>query len=206
MKNYYVIAFLAINSMVYSQVGINTTSPRATLDIVAKTKDGSKAEGLIPPSLSGDEIMHADNAYTAQLEGVVVYANAPVSNGGSVKTANITQPGYYYFDGKVWKSMQGNSFITGSSKLINGDYTALDNDFLIESRSSNDVNITLPAATPANKGKIYSIYNSNNELNTSSAYQVIIVSSSAVIGTPTINVSKGKFVVSDGSRWIVIGY
>ncbi|SIR03631.1 hypothetical protein SAMN05880574_1622, partial [Chryseobacterium sp. RU37D] len=25
MKNYYVIAFLAINSIVYSQVGINTT-------------------------------------------------------------------------------------------------------------------------------------------------------------------------------------
>ncbi|SIQ89102.1 hypothetical protein SAMN05880574_1563, partial [Chryseobacterium sp. RU37D] len=35
MKNYYVIAFLAINSIVYSQVGINTTTPRATLDIVA---------------------------------------------------------------------------------------------------------------------------------------------------------------------------
>ncbi len=37
-----------------SQVGINNISPKATLDITAKTTDGTKPEGVIAPRLSGD--------------------------------------------------------------------------------------------------------------------------------------------------------
>lgn len=38
---------LFISIMGFSQVGINTENPGATLDVVAKTNDGSKAEGMI---------------------------------------------------------------------------------------------------------------------------------------------------------------
>ncbi|WP_027381495.1 hypothetical protein [Chryseobacterium daeguense] len=201
MKNYYVIAFLAINSLVYSQVGINTTTPLATLDIVAKAD--SKTPGLLPPRLNGDDIKTHDNDYDSNLAGTIVYAKAPVSN-VSTKTTNITRPGYYYFDGNIWKSMT-NSFLTGNAKIVATDYTASDDDCLIETRALPYVKITLPAATALNKGKIYVIYNSNNEIGGGNQLK-IETSSSSIIGTQEINIGKGKMVVSDGSRWIIVGY
>lgn len=48
-------------AMVFSQVGINNTSPKATLDVSAKTNNGTRPEGFIAPRLTGDEIKAADN-------------------------------------------------------------------------------------------------------------------------------------------------
>lgn len=205
MKNYYVIAFLAINSIVYSQVGINTTTPRATLDIVA-TANSTTAAGLLPPILKGDDIKGRDGAYDSHLEGAIVYANAPVST-GSTKTSNITKAGYYYFDGNIWKSMT-NSFLTGNSKIITTDYTATDDDCVIESHAPQNVDLTiaLPAATPLNKGKVYLIYNANADVLAGGYLTIGDQNDTTVKGSRTVTEGKGKMVVSDGSRWIIIGF
>lgn len=85
-----------------SQVGINNTSPKATLDITAKTADGTKPEGVIAPRLSGDEIKMADSMYGSDQMGTFIYATSPVTV-PSTKTENITSPGYYFFDGTIWR-------------------------------------------------------------------------------------------------------
>lgn len=49
MKNYFfMLYFLVPGNMVYSQVGINTTDPQATLHVERRT-DQTKPDGIIPP-------------------------------------------------------------------------------------------------------------------------------------------------------------
>ncbi|WP_050009461.1 hypothetical protein [Flavobacterium sp. B17] len=113
MKNIITLAVLFISLIIQAQVGINNTSPKATLDITAKTTDGSKPEGLIAPRLKGNEIQ--SGTYGADQKGAIIYATTAATAPNGV-TANITAPGYYYFDGSVWEKI-----MTGS--IANGDLT-----------------------------------------------------------------------------------
>lgn len=93
----------------FSQIGINTINPAATLDITAKTSDGSKAEGIILPRLTGNQLKSGDANYTTAQKGTMVYVTAAVT-GATAKTVNINSEGYYYFDGNVWqKVLNGNN-------------------------------------------------------------------------------------------------
>ncbi|KAB1232262.1 hypothetical protein [Chryseobacterium viscerum] len=110
-RNLVFIGLLTVSSFMYSQVGINTPTPRATLDITAKTSDGSSPEGVIFPKLTGDEIKSADAHYGADQVGTIIFATLGVSSRevGS-KTENIDTPGYYYFDGVKWMKIKENSW------------------------------------------------------------------------------------------------
>ncbi|WP_312903236.1 hypothetical protein [Chryseobacterium taichungense] len=104
MKNIFTTAVIFFSITTFAQVGINNTSPKATLDITAKTTDGSKPEGLIIPQLAGDQIRTATAAgvYGANQKGLIVYASSADATPTSA-TANITAAGYYYFDGGTWQ-------------------------------------------------------------------------------------------------------
>ncbi|WP_294286378.1 hypothetical protein [uncultured Chryseobacterium sp.] len=104
MKKITLLTLLPLSAVLYSQVGINNNLPKATLDITAKTTDGSKPEGIIAPRLTGDQIKSADAQYGSDQRGAIVYALAAVST-ASTKTANITAEGYYFFDGNLWKAV-----------------------------------------------------------------------------------------------------
>lgn len=94
-----------------AQVGINTTNPKATLDVAPKNTDGTTAEGVIAPRLTGNQLTAADSRYTSAHSGVIVYATSAPSV-STTKTANITAPGYYYFDGSIWRGMGAQSTTT----------------------------------------------------------------------------------------------
>lgn len=120
-KKYNILGILIFPIFFHAQVGINNTAPQATLDITAKTTDGSKAEGFIAPRLTGDQIKAADTQYNLAQKGTVVYATAAVT-ASSIKTSNITIEGYYYFDGVVWQRIinanTDNSIYNGDGSLI----------------------------------------------------------------------------------------
>ncbi|SMP14860.1 hypothetical protein [Chryseobacterium profundimaris] len=98
------MAVLLYSTVFLAQVGINNNIPKATLDVTAKTTDGSKPEGLLVPRLTGDQIQTADAQYTADQKGIIIYAtSAPAVPAG--KTANMTAEGYYFFDGSVWQKI-----------------------------------------------------------------------------------------------------
>ncbi|WP_294304255.1 hypothetical protein [uncultured Chryseobacterium sp.] len=130
MRTIFTVVVAAVfSNSAFSQVGINTVTPLTSLDVVARTNDGSSAEGILPPRLTGEQIKAADSRYSAQHAGVIVYITAPV-NTASAKTANMTSVGMYVFDGNVWiKMMQGDSrnFLTASAgdvknSLLNVDH------------------------------------------------------------------------------------
>lgn len=104
MKKELCLIFLAIQSLAFSQIGIANTSPNATLDIKAIKADGSTSEGMMIPRLTGDQIKNAGNQYTGAQTGTMVYVTS-VPSATDTKTADITVPGCYYFNGSIWKSM-----------------------------------------------------------------------------------------------------
>lgn len=95
----------------YSQVGVNIQSPKATLHVVGKNTDATKPDGVIAPILTGDELKAKDAVYTAAQTGAIIYASAPVTI-SSTKTVNVTTPGYYYFNGTLWTAFT-NSITSG---------------------------------------------------------------------------------------------
>lgn len=104
-KNKLLIAIVFLTcGLAASQVGINNPLPKATLDVVAKNTNGSTAEGLIAPRLTGDQIKAADAQYNTAHKGTIVYATVAVTT-ASTKTSAITSEGYYYFDGNIWKGL-----------------------------------------------------------------------------------------------------
>jgi Repeat of unknown function (DUF5907) len=86
------------------KVGIGISAPNSTLDVIASSTDGSRAEGFIAPRLTGDQIKSGDAQYGANQTGTILYATAAVT-ASSTKTANITSAGYYYFDGSLWQKI-----------------------------------------------------------------------------------------------------
>jgi hypothetical protein len=118
-----------ISNLYFSQVGINTQTPKATLDVIAKTTDGSKPEGLMAPRLTGDQIKAADSQYGTAQTGTIIYATAAVTV-ASTKTAAITTSGYYYFDGSLWQKIGSGSSdnwgtqVAQTQGAVKGDGTA----------------------------------------------------------------------------------
>jgi len=110
----HILAFTLISAISFAQVGINNTNPKATLDVTAKNTDGSTAEGIIAPRLTGDQIKSADTKYTIDQKGTIIYATAAVG-ASTIKTANITAEGYYFFDGTVWQKLTGTSGSTATA-------------------------------------------------------------------------------------------
>ncbi len=117
MKKILTLVMLMTGFMsVCGQVGINTTNPASTLDVVATKTDGTTAEGVIAPRLTGDEVKAAGDQYEIAQTGTIVYVTAPPAS-TDAKTINITLPGYYYFDGNLWQKF-----------VIKPDITTLNTD------------------------------------------------------------------------------
>ena len=108
-KKLILFSAIAFSGLTFGQVGINTPSPIATLDVTAKATDGTTAEGIIAPRLTGDQIKAADSKYAAPQTAAIVYALSAVTAPASAKTLNISSEGYYYFDGSLWQKMMNSA-------------------------------------------------------------------------------------------------
>lgn len=121
-KKLLLLSAIAFSGLTFGQVGINTPTPIATLDVTAKATDGTTSEGIIAPRLTGDQIKAADSNYTAAQTAAIVYALSAVTSPTTAKTANITSAGYYYFDGTLWQKMM-NSAMSGGLYTADGTLT-----------------------------------------------------------------------------------
>lgn len=105
-----------LGCIVNAQVGINTTQGQATLDVTGFPSNPAKFDGIIAPRLTGDQLRA--KSYTTAQTGAIVYVTAADTT-PSGQTVNVTNAGYYYFDGSVWTQMNqpqsSNWKITGNS-------------------------------------------------------------------------------------------
>lgn len=93
------LAFL-LSANLYSQVGINTETPKATLDVIGKPT-GSLPHGMIAPRVSLSYLNTNESNYTSEQEGTIVYVN-DINAVAANSTALVDNKGYYYFDGVKW--------------------------------------------------------------------------------------------------------
>lgn len=108
MKKQFILLSSLITGFAFSQVGINTETPKATLDVMASPSDITKIDGFIAPRLKGSELKAKDANYDTQQTGAIVYVTeALLSSSTTTKTVNVTTLGYFYFDGNIWQKMTG---------------------------------------------------------------------------------------------------
>ncbi|RMZ60818.1 hypothetical protein D1632_02235 [Chryseobacterium nematophagum] len=125
MKTKNLLPFMLFGALAYGQVGLNTSSPHATLDVKAKNTDGSSSEGIIVPKLTGDALFSAiaANTYGADQDGAVVYVTegaSPINQTG--QTAIVNDYGFYYFSGiqNQWMKLGSVSTIYRTDGTLTG--------------------------------------------------------------------------------------
>ncbi|MFP3593507.1 hypothetical protein [Chryseobacterium sp. SIMBA_038] len=141
MKNKITLTIaLIIGGIAQAQVGFNTQTPNATLDVVAKSTTGASPEGLLVPRVDRLKAQSMTGVTTSTM----IYVNS-IANGSTGGTAaNINSVGYYYFDGTVWVKIN-----TGTSADTNIYNT---NGNLSGNRTVNQVGNTLAFTSTATTG------------------------------------------------------
>ncbi|WHF51941.1 hypothetical protein QGN23_01365 [Chryseobacterium gotjawalense] len=99
MKRIIYFLMLVVNLQLQAQVGINTTSPKTTLEVVGKPDAINHFDGIIPPKITGDQL--AKKNYAISQKGAIVYVIQPATNFlGQV--IHVVEEGYYFFNGTYW--------------------------------------------------------------------------------------------------------
>lgn len=124
-------AMLGFSQSIYAQearVGINTDTPKTTLDVNGKLNatgtavDNADITGLQAPRLTRAELAAKGNAlYGADQKGALVYITD--ISGGDVlsQRVNIDAIGYYYFDGILWQKIGGTVPVATNDWHITGN-------------------------------------------------------------------------------------
>lgn len=105
------LSFAALSkAQTTGRVGINTSTPAATLDVTANTTDASRPDALLVPRMTATDLLLKDNTsgtYAAAQNGAIVYITS--GTGNTTRTTKITGAGFYYFDSAVpeWKPFGG---------------------------------------------------------------------------------------------------
>lgn len=101
---------LILAHSIQAQVGINTTAPATTLEIVAKSP-ATHVEGILIPKMTGDEVFNMP-ILPATNEANLVYATTAASPANQTGVGvNLTTRGFFYWDGTVWVSIANNTTI-----------------------------------------------------------------------------------------------
>ena len=103
-RNLILIIAVLSNTAAFSQVGINTSAPSATLDVMGKPSEQASLDGIIAPRLTGNQLRQ--KIYTTSQTGALVYVTAP-DNATTGQTVLVKSTGYYYFNGNQWIKTEG---------------------------------------------------------------------------------------------------
>lgn len=178
-------------SSVFGQVGVNTETPSATLDVTASTST-TTADGIIAPRVTLADLQTKDATYTSSQTGALVYVTDNTGTPAG-KTAQITTVGYYYFDGSAWQSIGGRITVASEPWLVQSD---------TREATSNTDNIyqTGKVAIGSNTSGDNQFYvNGLTSINgaTSITGTTSITGNATVTGNSTLG--DGVYVTSDGS-------
>lgn len=179
------LAFFSASLPILAQVGINTGTPQATLDVTGTPATASKLDGIIAPRLTGAQL-NAKN-YTAAQTGAIVYVTVAEAT-PSGQTVNVQSSGYYFFDGTKWNGLStswdviGNTGTSATASALGADITkgnylgTADGQNLVLATQKNvkgilDVNGTLQGGNSNDATGSYAAFSwgSNNSINSISS-------------------------------------
>ncbi|WP_412850772.1 hypothetical protein ACL0VS_01120 [Chryseobacterium sp. PMSZPI] len=135
MKNKIIIClFLQIGTFAFAQVGINTTTPQATLDIVAQNRVGTSTgvDGLLFPRVDRQRAQ----SMTSIPVSTMIYVNDVSTGAQTGPAANIDTTGYYYYNGTLWVKTETITTLTNNN---NGTFT-----YVSENGTGTVINAVMP--------------------------------------------------------------
>lgn len=108
------VIFLSNNC--FSQIGIGTTEPRTTLEIIGQANNTNAPDGVKFPNLKSSELIASKNInlysstkntigkYNPNSKGTTVYIYEIDETSTDPLFHEITTPGTYYYDGNTWQT------------------------------------------------------------------------------------------------------
>lgn len=119
------ILLLFVTQLTISQVGINTTDPKATLEVRGETdisKIPDAADGIIAPIVTKTELASKNiGIFAVDQSGALVYVSDASGGTTGPSVGQVTQiddVGYYYFNGSDWVPM---AYPISVSNIKNGE-------------------------------------------------------------------------------------
>ena len=144
---FFVLLFISFS--LYSQVGINTSDPKATLHVVGKPSNTEIMDGIIAPIITGNELSF--KSYNPEQTGSIVYVSEPATF-PSGQTMYIDKIGYYYYDGNIWQHFYSDSVLdqtywktSGNSINNNNNFIGTINGFDFVTKTNNRERIRITA-------------------------------------------------------------
>ncbi|MDR6458219.1 MULTISPECIES: hypothetical protein [Chryseobacterium] len=115
------LAAILLGSIMFGQVGINTTAPKSTLDIIAKTPTGSttNADGVLIPRVDRQRALSMISVEPSTL----IYVNDVSTGSATGQASNIDAMGFYHFDGSTSKWIKLNTDTNTNIYNANGTLT-----------------------------------------------------------------------------------
>ncbi|GAA4152963.1 hypothetical protein GCM10022217_08190 [Chryseobacterium ginsenosidimutans] len=103
MRKLFLLAFVSFSAQIFAQVGVNTPTPAATLDITAKEPTGTfnTVDGVLVPRVDRQRAQSMTSVPTSTM----IYVNNISTGTATGTTANVNAIGFYYFDGTAWVKM-----------------------------------------------------------------------------------------------------
>lgn len=128
-KKLSVLAFIGLGIMSYGQeydgkIGVNTTEPKATLDLNIATANTSTPEGLLIPRVSRTRVnvmTASPNNATSVKKSTLIYVDN-IDGSTNEQTVSIDAEGFYYYDGAKWVKLGagGSSVAADNGLSLNG--------------------------------------------------------------------------------------
>ena len=152
---------LTASVFAFGQIGLNTATPTATLDITAKDATGtsSRVEGLLIPRVDRQKAQSMTGIPTSTL----VYVNNIVTGGLAGNAINIDAVGYYYFNGTVWVKLNPVSTPSSSVNIYNSNGTLTDNRIVTQGANTLRFNPTVINGFSVD-GQTFSVDAANNRI------------------------------------------
>jgi len=152
-----------------AQVGVNTTNPTATLDVVAKNMTPTSVDGIIAPRI---DRLRAFNM-SGVPDGTLIYINNVSTGTATGQAVNITSTGYYYFEETTWKKLETENvnIYTSDGTLDNNRNVAMGTNNITWKSTAVGTTVTNLEANSITTGKALDI--STEVLTTGTALNII---------------------------------
>lgn len=157
--NYCLVLLLFPNSS-FSQVGIGTSEPKATLDININSNNYNAPDGVLIPRISGDDLRAKSNLYTEYQDGAMIFVTSPDS-APQDKTVDVISSGFYYYNSvkEKWIKISGSNNLWMTQKENLTDISEVPNSFNDHVYRMGRVAIGTDGLTSVNLPQSGEIYN-----------------------------------------------
>lgn len=162
-NNYLFFTVFFVQILAFSQVGINTYTPKASLDVVGQPTDVNVPDGVIVPRITRLDLI-SKTVYSSDQVGALIYV-IDLSGVNNTTTENVTTTGYYFYDGLKWQKLSRQNIADNEYGDLKQGFQTLDHNgwVLLNGRPVSSLSAS-QQANAASIGFTVNLPNANNSV------------------------------------------